>query len=98
MRKICVLNFASYLICLQTYLYDILFFLGWNVETGCENGIQPDFLISLTAPKMCSKYFKGKHHWLGGRFVPFSLASKYELNLPTYPGTECCVRLPLPSV
>ncbi|XP_054707894.1 NAD(P)H-hydrate epimerase-like isoform X2 [Uloborus diversus] len=68
---------------------------GWDVEKGSEDGLQPEFLISLTAPKLCSKYFKGKHHWLGGRFVPFSLISKYELNLPAYPGTECCVRLPI---
>ncbi|KAF8795139.1 NAD(P)H-hydrate epimerase like protein [Argiope bruennichi] len=70
---------------------------GWDVEKGDDEGLQPEFLISLTAPKQCSKLFKGKYHWLGGRFVPTSLAAKYELNLPAYPGTECCVKLPLPS-
>ncbi|GFU21435.1 NAD(P)H-hydrate epimerase [Nephila pilipes] len=68
---------------------------GWDVEKGDENGIKPEFLISLTAPKMCATNFKGKHHWLGGRFVPSSLAEKYELCLPPYPGTDCCVKLPL---
>ncbi|KAG8179795.1 hypothetical protein JTE90_002833 [Oedothorax gibbosus] len=67
---------------------------GWDVENGGDDGLEPEFLISLTAPKQCSQFFRGKYHWLGGRFVPPSLASKYELNLPTYPGTECCVRLP----
>ncbi|XP_023225528.1 NAD(P)H-hydrate epimerase-like isoform X1 [Centruroides sculpturatus] len=70
---------------------------GWDIENGDPNGLQPEFLISLTAPKKCAKLFKGKYHWLGGRFVPPGLSSKYELNLPLYPGTECCVQLPLPS-
>ena len=67
---------------------------GWDVEEGDENGIQPDFLISLTAPKICAKFFKGRYHFLGGRFVPPDLAKKYALRLPAYPGTECCVSIP----
>lgn len=68
---------------------------GWDVEKGFPEtgGIQPDMLVSLTAPKLCAKFFKGKHHFLGGRFVPFSLSEKYKLNLPMYPGTDCCVKL-----
>jgi NAD(P)H-hydrate epimerase len=44
---------------------------GWDVEQGdTENfGIRPQTLISLTAPKICTKYFNG-HHYLGGRFIP----------------------------
>ncbi len=69
---------------------------GWNVETGPEPGpgaIHPDTLISLTAPKLCSAKFSGKHHFLGGRFVPKAMEAKYKLNLPKYPGLESCVRL-----
>lgn len=68
---------------------------GWDVEDGhpVEGGIQPDMLISLTAPKKCAEYFKGQYHFLGGRFVPYDLEKKYNLNLPSYPGTECCVQL-----
>lgn len=68
---------------------------GWNVETGFpETGsFQPELLISLTAPKLCAKSFKGKYHYLGGRFVPPKLASEYNLNLPAYPGTDCVVEL-----
>lgn len=68
---------------------------GWDVEKGCpeSGGIQPEMLVSLTAPKKCALYFKGKHHFLGGRFVPPSLSLKYNLNLPDYPGTDCCVEL-----
>jgi len=44
-------------------------------------------LVSLTAPKLCANYFNGKH-FLGGRFIPPELESKYELNLPPYPGID----------
>lgn len=70
---------------------------GWDVETGPsaeESSISPELLISLTAPKLCAKYFNGKYHYLGGRFVPPPLQAKYELNLIEYPGTETCVEVP----
>ena len=53
---------------------------GWDVEKGkitvdvAEGGgkpfegLDPDVLISLTAPKLGVKNFKGRH-FLGGRFV-----------------------------
>lgn len=69
---------------------------GWHVEDGPgeENEkIKPELLISLTAPKLCSRFFRGKHHFLGGRFVPFSLQEEYELNLPSYPGHETVVKI-----
>jgi len=67
---------------------------GWNVETGPPaDGIQPELLISLTAPKKCANQFKGKYHFLGGRFVPPKLAEKYQLQLPSYPSTDCVVQL-----
>lgn len=70
---------------------------GWNVELGNENGIKPSLLISLTAPKLCAKYFNGKYHYLGGRFIPKTIQDKYELNLPEYPSTEPCVEIKLNS-
>ena len=68
---------------------------GWDVETGppAEGGIQPEMLISLTAPKLCARSFAGKYHYLGGRFVPKKLEKSYELNLPEYPGTDFVIRL-----
>ena len=46
---------------------------SWNIETGPpESGLgrkfNPDFLISLTAPKPLVNHFKGRH-FIGGRFV-----------------------------
>lgn len=67
--------------------------LGWDVEKGCPDGIQPDMLISLTAPKKAANHFKGRYHFLGGRFVPPALEQKYQLNLPQYPGTDCVYQL-----
>lgn len=62
---------------------------GWHVEDGgLPDGLQPDILVSLTAPKLCAKNFAGRHHWLGGRFVPPELAKKHHLQLPEYPGSE----------
>lgn len=45
---------------------------GWDVEKGnvSGDGLEPDMLISLTAPKLLAIHFKGAHHFLGGRFVP----------------------------
>ncbi|MCD7453070.1 Pyridoxine/pyridoxamine 5'-phosphate oxidase 1, chloroplastic [Datura stramonium] len=68
---------------------------GWHVEEGdvCGEGIEPDMLISLTAPKLCAKMFRGQHHFLAGRFVPRSIIDKFKLKLPSYPGTSMCVRI-----
>ncbi|CAM9918392.1 unnamed protein product [Discosporangium mesarthrocarpum] len=68
---------------------------GWSVDEGdvSGGGFQPQMLISLTAPKMSARFFTGPHHFLGGRFVPPGIAVKYNLQLPSYPGTEQCVRL-----
>lgn len=44
---------------------------GWDVERGNAEGVglNPDVLISLTAPKEGVKSFPGRH-FLGGRFIP----------------------------
>ncbi|CAH8439252.1 unnamed protein product [Dicrocoelium dendriticum] len=71
---------------------------GWDVEAdvgGVDAGaLNPDCLISLTAPKLCARAFRGRYHFLGGRFVPQQLAAKYGLRLPNYPGTQQCVQWP----
>eukprot|EP00929_Paragymnodinium_shiwhaense_P087056 TRINITY_DN47370_c0_g1_i1.p1 TRINITY_DN47370_c0_g1~~TRINITY_DN47370_c0_g1_i1.p1 ORF type:complete len:337 (+),score=72.88 TRINITY_DN47370_c0_g1_i1:45-1013(+) len=68
---------------------------GWNVESGPPEGkaLRPQMLISLTAPKLCAKFFEGEFHYLGGRFVPPNIVEKNGLILPHYPGAEQCVRL-----
>ncbi|KAJ1909441.1 hypothetical protein IWQ60_011167 [Tieghemiomyces parasiticus] len=69
---------------------------GWDVEQGDvhHTDIRPEMLISLTAPKLAAKHFRGKFHYLGGRFVSSDFAHKFGLELPAYPGTDQCVRLP----
>ncbi|THH08680.1 hypothetical protein EW145_g2549 [Phellinidium pouzarii] len=81
---------------------------GWDVEKGKISfsvkgvkeggevefaGLEPDVLVSLTAPKLGAMAFK-ERHFLGGRFVSRALENKYELNLPDYPGYEQVVELP----
>ena len=71
---------------------------GWDVEQGDIRGLglMPNMLISLTAPKLCSKFFTGQNHYLGGRFLPPGLAKKYGLQgLPAFKGTDQIVRLPV---
>jgi len=62
---------------------------GWNVDEGdvANTGFVPDVLISLTAPKMCSKEFEGRH-FIGGRFLPPKVASKYNVQMPPYKGVS----------
>ena len=58
--------------------------------------LDPDVLVSLTAPKEGVSKYRGRH-FLGGRFVPKILDEKYGLNLPEYPGTDLIVELPVLS-
>ncbi|KAF8072363.1 PPOX1 [Scenedesmus sp. PABB004] len=70
---------------------------GWDVEAGpgdAPGALAPDMLVSLTAPKLAARFFAGRHHYLGGRFVPPAIRDKYRLRLPPFPGTDQCVRLP----
>ncbi|KAG5518102.1 hypothetical protein PMAC_003288 [Pneumocystis sp. 'macacae'] len=63
---------------------------GWDLEKGPpKNGVAsgwcPTFLVSLTAPKPCTRYFKGRH-FIGGRFLTPSIIKKYNLSLINYDG------------
>ena len=71
---------------------------GWGVEKGPEEvpeemRLSPETLISLSAPKLGARYFKGKHHILGLRIVPTQLMKKYGINLPVFPGTKQYVEI-----
>ncbi|PWZ02196.1 YjeF N-terminal domain-like protein [Testicularia cyperi] len=61
---------------------------SWDVEQGNINkAFTPSVLISLTAPKLGSANFQGRH-FLGGRFISEDLEAKFDLQLPDYPGVE----------
>lgn len=65
---------------------------GWDVEKGPlalpgdesdeSQHYAPTVLVSLSAPKQCALHHQGAHY-VGGRFIPSSLAA--ELSLPTLP-------------
>ena len=67
---------------------------SWHVEDGPpakgELGSQfmPEYLISLTAAKPCVQWYKGKRHFVGGRFLGKDMAGKYGLDVPRYEGVE----------
>lgn len=73
-------------------MFSVLSSTGWDAEEPNQCGINPDVLISLTAPKKCAMSFSGKH-FLAGRFLPYDIQKKYELNIPEYPGTDCTIEL-----
>ncbi|KAK6859460.1 hypothetical protein PG995_003096 [Apiospora arundinis] len=65
---------------------------SWNIEegppkSGVGSSFQPEFLISLTAPKPLVKHFQGRH-FIGGRFVSPSIAQKYDFEVPEYQGLD----------
>jgi NAD(P)H-hydrate epimerase len=65
---------------------------SWDVESGPPSsgpgkGFNPETLISLTAPKPCVQYFKGRQ-FLGGRFVPPEISEKYNLEVDVYEGID----------
>ncbi|XP_032723672.1 yjeF N-terminal domain-containing protein 3 isoform X1 [Lontra canadensis] len=69
---------------------------GWDAETGggdTEDGLRPDVLVSLAAPKPCAGRFSGRHHFVAGRFVPDDVRRKFALRLPGYTGTDCVAAL-----
>jgi len=70
---------------------------GWDCDKGKINppgqDINPDTLISLIAPIEGTRQFSGRHHFLGGRFVPKSIEQKWGLNLPPYSGSSLYVKI-----
>jgi len=73
----------------------------WDVETGppprgqLGNDFMPDYLISLTAAKPCVQFFRGKKHFLGGRFLAKDLADKYGIDVPDYQGIDQVAEVPV---
>jgi len=72
---------------------------SWNIESGPPDegpgkGFAPDALISLTAPKPLVKWFKGRH-FVGGRFLSKEMATKYDIDVPSYQGIDQIVEVPM---
>lgn len=69
---------------------------GWDVEAGNTSGqgLNPQVLVSLTLPKLCAQHFTGVHY-IGGRFLPPSVAAHFNLEIPSYPGCEQVAKVTL---
>ena len=65
---------------------------SWSIEDGPPPSgpgakFMPQILISLTAPKPLVRHFRGTH-FVGGRFLPESVAEKYGIDVPEYQGVD----------
>lgn len=65
---------------------------SWDIQSGPPKegpgaNFMPQALISLSAPKPCVKYYRGRH-FIGGRFLTKEITDKYGLDLPWYPGID----------
>lgn len=73
----------------------------WDVEGGppkegqIGSTFMPDYLISMTAAKPSVKFFKGKRHFIGGRFLSKDVADKYGLDIPNYEGIDQIAEVPV---
>ena len=67
---------------------------GWDVNEGDIHSTKflPSAVVSLTAPKVCMREYKGVHY-LGGRFVPPNIATQFALSLPSYQGSDQIIRI-----
>ena len=70
---------------------------SWHIEEGPPKSgpgtdFQPAALISLTAPKPLVRHLRGRH-FIGGRFLPPSVAMKYDLDIPPYQGIDQIVEV-----
>lgn len=72
---------------------------SWDIQEGPPKNegepgskFMPQALISLTAPKPCVKWYRGRH-FVGGRFLTKSIAEKYDLDMPKYAGVDQIVEV-----
>ena len=69
---------------------------GWEIDGSSENSWQPTGLVSLSAPKECSKNISNTClHYLGGRFIPDDLAEEFNIEwfMQQYKGSDLITRL-----
>lgn len=66
---------------------------GWDLTTGprpidraAATFIKPELLVSLGAPKLCSRMFAGGFHFVAGRHLPQSYFQERGVSVPVLPG------------
>ncbi|KAL6243317.1 hypothetical protein RBB50_009869 [Rhinocladiella similis] len=75
---------------------------SWDVAGGpppdenlVGHNFMPEYLVSLTAAKPCVKHYKGRRHFIGGRFLSPDVANKYGLDVPEYKGVDQIAEVPV---
>ncbi|PXF48791.1 NAD(P)H-hydrate epimerase [Gracilariopsis chorda] len=73
---------------------------GWDLTTGprpidrtAATFIKPELLVSLGAPKLCSKMFAGAFHFVAGLHLPQSYFEEKGISVPVFPGDSHTVLL-----
>ena len=67
---------------------------SWDVDGGPQakgeigSDFMPEYLISLTAAKPSVAHYKGKRHFIGGRFMSQDFAQKFGLDVPDFKGID----------
>ena len=71
---------------------------GWDLQTGprhidvsADTFVKPEVLVSLGAPKLCSKFFSGGYHFIAGRHLPQEYFAERDVSVPTFPSDAHCV-------
>lgn len=59
------------------------------------HNFMPEYLVSLTAAKPCVRHYKGRRHFVGGRFLSRDVATKYGLDVPDYKGVDQIAEVPV---
>lgn len=68
---------------------------GWDLKNGprridytADTFVKPEVLISLGAPKECSKMFAGGFHFIAGRHLPQEYFTERDIRVPLFPGDD----------
>ena len=86
-------RFVDYMAASQKQIVSVDIPSGWDISFGDihNTNFNPSMLVSLTAPKECTKNYKGIH-FIGGRFVNDTLANEFGIHID-YEGSNMVKRL-----
>eukprot|EP00835_Amoeboradix_gromovi_P002251 NODE_123_length_18841_cov_0.279693.p8 type:complete len:216 gc:universal NODE_123_length_18841_cov_0.279693:10513-11160(+) len=86
-------SLIEYMCSTKSYCVSIDVPSGWDVSLGdiYRSNFTPEMLVSLTAPKECTKHYNGIH-FVGGRFINPKLQKEFGIHID-YLGGELVKRI-----